>query len=128
GPMTTAPVPFAHWETLLRHDPGQRGVSGYRHLGLWLAPYQLQTAAESLAQNSGSVLIVTGFAVPVGEQIFGETDGPPGALLLAKLLADLGRDVWLLSDAYSLPLLQCGADMYRFPRDHLLSFPFESQV
>ena len=124
--MAKPQFPFEPWEALLRQDPGSRGVSNFRHEGKWLAPGAWKSAAESLAAGTGAVAIVTGFAVPLGEQVVGETDGPPGALFLARALLELGREVWLISDEYGRPLLECGCDLWQLGRDKILTFPFDS--
>lgn len=107
-------------------DPAGRGVSGYRHGGRPLAEGQLAAAAESLAQGTGAVAIATGFWIPAPEGGAAETDGPPGALYLARALAALGREVLLLTDAYGLPLLEAGCDALELPRSSICEFPFES--
>lgn len=107
-------------------DPAGRGVSGYRHRGRPLAEGQLAAAVESLALGSGAVAIATGFWIPTPQGGAAETDGPPGALYLARALAALGRDVLLLTDAFGLPLLEAGCDALGLPRDCILEFPFES--
>ena len=52
---------------------------------LSMVPYSdLTGAVSSLAQKGKKAVIVTGFYVPVGDPPATETDGPPGALALAK--------------------------------------------
>ena len=56
-------------------------------------------AAASLAGASAPhVGILTGFYIPGGDPPAAETDGPPGAALLAKALTDLGIPVRFLTD------------------------------
>ncbi len=81
----------------------------YQWENLTLVPYSnLTGAVHSLVENGRNVTIVTGFFVPGGEPPATETDGPPGALILAEGLNDLGMEVSLLSDQYSLPTLRAG--------------------
>ncbi len=86
-------------ERLSRRDPGGRGLAAHAPPGL-LAP-----AAEALVKGE-RVIIATGFCIRSG--LIGETDGPPGALALAGALRRLGRDVVLLTDEFSAPLLAAG--------------------
>ncbi len=113
-------------EELLWRDPGARGVSTYRHQGQPLAAGQLQAAAESLASHSGAVAIVTGFWVPTPHGGTAETDGPPGALYLARALMSLGREVTLITDSVAMPALQAGCDALELSASCLCEFPFES--
>ncbi len=112
-------------EAIIHADPGGRGVAAYRHEGRFLGAGDLRRAVESLAL-ARSVGIVTGFCIATAEPPAAETDGPPGALVLARVLLDLGVDVTLLSDAYGLPLLEAGCRQLKIPLHHLLAIPFES--
>jgi hypothetical protein len=82
-----------------RRDPGARGLAAHAPLRL-LAP-----AAEALAMAE-RVVIVTGFCVRACR--IGETDGLSGALALAGALRLQGKDVVLLTDGFSAPLLAAG--------------------
>ncbi|GHU17948.1 hypothetical protein FACS189475_02610 [Betaproteobacteria bacterium] len=86
-------------EQYSRRDPGGRGFTPHAPPGL-LAP-----AAEALATGK-RVIVVTGFCIR--SQLIGETDGPPGALALARALRLLGMEVALLTDRHSAPLLAAG--------------------
>lgn len=118
--------PWEQLEQLMWRDPGGRGVSGYHYRGRPLAAGQLAAAVESLAQTTGAVAIATGFWIPTPEGGAAETDGPPGALYLARALAALGREVVLVTDAFGMPLLESGCDVLGLPRDCIHEFPFES--
>ena len=59
------------------------------------------------------MIIVTGFCIRAA--LIGETDGPPGALALADALRQLGREVMLVSDKYSVGLLAAGAAVFGAP-------------
>lgn len=81
----------------------------YQWENLTLVPYSNLTGAiQSLVQNGQRVTIVTGFYIPGGEPPATETDGPPGALILAEGLSSLGMEVSLLTDQYTLPTLRAG--------------------
>jgi D-glutamate cyclase len=73
----------------------------------------LEVAAKELAANALVVGIVTGFCVADVDPPSAETDGPPGALYLARALAALGSNVVLISDCYALPLLELGCRLGR---------------
>jgi len=97
------PLAIQHIETLTRRDPGGRGLAAHAEKHL-LAP-----AARELFRCERAV-IVTGFCIRA--TMSGETDGPPGALALANALRQLGKDVVLLTDEFSAPLLAAGSDVY----------------
>jgi hypothetical protein len=93
-----------------------------------MVPYSdLTGAVSSLAQKGKKVVIITGFYVPVGDPPATETDGPPGALALAKGLRYLGMEVSLLSDEYSLSALKAGLRILDLPKKEVpvLCFPLE---
>ncbi|MBX3442447.1 MAG: DUF4392 domain-containing protein [Planctomyces sp.] len=83
-------------ESLIRRDPGQRGLLAA--LGDIHPLGHLRGAAESLVERDGPVAIVTGFAIPLPHGPVAETDGPPGAVMLADVLRRLGRSVTLVTD------------------------------
>ncbi len=93
-----------------------------------MVPYSdLTGAVSSLAQKGKKVIIVTGFYVPVGDPPATETDGPPGALALAKGLRHLEMEVSLLSDEYSVSALRAGLKVLDLPEKEVpvLCFPLE---
>ncbi len=98
-------------EAVVRRDPGGRGLAGFRTQGRWLAAGQLEQAAHELAA-ARSVAIVTGFCITAANPPAAETDGPPGALYLARALAALGIETALISDRFGLPLLECGCRLW----------------
>jgi hypothetical protein len=117
--------PWPELEALIRRDPGGRGVASFCVEGRPLAENQLRRAAESLAEHGQRVAVVTGFCVFDGERWTAETDGPPGALYLARALICLGLEVSVLGDAYCTPLLQAGCDAWGLPPGIVHEFPFE---
>lgn len=92
--------------TLIRHDPGQRGLATLAGEG------DLQPAAASLLQGE-RVFIVTGFCIRAA--MIGENDGPPGALALADGLRQLGKEVVLITDRHSAGLLAAAAPLFGAP-------------
>ena len=93
---------------LIRHDPGQRGLSS-------LAPADdLPPAAASLLRGE-RILIVTGFCIRAA--MIGENDGPPGALALADALHRLGKKVTLITDRHSAGLLAAAEPLFKTQDD-----------
>lgn len=95
-----------------------RGISALRP---FLAPDFCERAAAFILDHLGTVLIATGFYIPAGGAP--ETDGPPGAVALGRVLSGLGSRVIHVSDAYSAPLMRGllgdGAEVIEFPiADH----------
>jgi D-glutamate cyclase len=62
----------------------------------------------------------------VDGRVSAETDGPPGALYLARALLALGVEVHLITDRHGMPLLEVGCDLWQLDRKMLLEFPFEA--
>ncbi len=101
------------WDALeqaTHFDPAGRNLATLAVGGCFWDAGHLRAAAMSLAQNARRVIIVTGFCRRSSIGMTAETDGPPGALLLARALQALEIDVLLVSDRYALPLLQAGCD------------------
>ncbi len=85
-------------EALIRRDPAGRGlISKEAQLGP-LCSRHLAQAAENLASAARHVAIVTGFFVPDAELPAAETDGPPGAVVLAMALEAAGIRTTLVTD------------------------------
>lgn len=105
-----------------------RGISALRP---YLAPDFCERAAAFILERQGTVLIATGFYVPSGSAT--ETDGPPGAIALGRVLASLGSRVAFVTDAYTAPLLHGllgpGGQVLEFPfADHQESWLHASEV
>ncbi len=93
-----------------------------------MVPYSdLRGAVSSLFEKGRKVMIITGFYIPAGDPPATETDGPPGALILAEGLKDLGMEVLLLSDEYTLPVLKAGLRILNLSEREfpLVCFPLE---
>jgi hypothetical protein len=78
-----------------------RGISALRP---YLPGDYCERAAQLILDYPGTVLIATGFYIPAG--CAPETDGPPGAVALGRVIASFGSRVMYLTDVYSAPLLR----------------------
>lgn len=92
-------------------DPGGRGLATDPADNLLTAhPTDFAAACHSLADTPNAhLLVVTGFHIPSAG--CGETDGPPGALFLARTLPTLGVRVTLASDDAGFAALRAGVEM-----------------
>ena len=124
--LTNSSPLWLELERLLRHDPQHRGIPSLIEADSASEILQLRQVAIAFHETARIVAIVTGFSIIQDGHVAGETDGPPGALYLARALLELGIEVVLISDGVSLPLLQSGCDHWGLPRNILREFPFES--
>jgi hypothetical protein len=87
---------------LIQHDVGRRGLRTDPSRNLISAcAGDFADACRSIAEpKDPAVAIVTGFYIPTAEPPAAETDGPLGALFLARALTPLGIRVALLTDSY----------------------------
>jgi hypothetical protein len=85
-------------EALVRRDPASRGLISSEAQRGPLCVGHLGRAAQSLAATARDVAIVTGFFVPDAELPSAETDGPPGAVVLATALESAGVRCTLVTD------------------------------
>jgi hypothetical protein len=114
---------IAKIETLIRRDPARRGlISSEAEFGP-LCPGHLCAAATHLAGHAKAVAIVTGFYIPRGEPPAAETDGPPGALFLAKGLSDAGIRTVVITDSPCISACLAAADAMEFPRTEVWECP-----
>ena len=95
------PAPSADTIQLLRAAI-QTGLSS-RGLPDHGAPAELAEAAAAL-RTAGSVVMATGFCIPA--TMTGESDGPPGAAVVAAALARLGIAVHVVTDRFSVGLVR----------------------
>jgi hypothetical protein len=95
---------------LIQQDVGRRGLRADPHANLITAcPDDFAAACRSLAEAPEPALaVVTGFFIPTAQPPAGETDGPLGALFLARALAPLGFRVALVTDDFCRPALEAG--------------------
>ncbi len=86
---------------IIQQDPGNRG------LALWAKEGMLREGARSLLAAT-SIAITTGFYIQQCRTI--ETDGPPGAIMLARALKALGKRVTLIIDDHAASTIGPVAD------------------
>jgi hypothetical protein len=91
-------------------DVGNRGLARDPAANLFNAfPDDFTNACRSLAKLRAAVLgVVTGFWIPAAKH--GETDGPLGAVYLARTLPLLGIRVMLASDPFCRSALRAGLE------------------
>lgn len=82
---------------ILTWDPGERGLLGKLPLA------DLNAMVDEMI-DAQKVMILTGFPVAAAE--VGETDGPVGAAHIAHGLTQLGKEVTVITDRWSLPLVE----------------------
>jgi hypothetical protein len=95
---------------LAAEDVGERGLATVpgRNL-LTESATDFAPACRHLAETPNAhVGVVTGFWIPSGQPPAGETDGPLGALFLARALVPLGIRVTLLTDDFCTSALAAG--------------------
>jgi len=91
-------------------DVGQRGLRTDPVSNLISAcPDDFRRACESIAQTTEPALaVVTGFFIATAQPPAGETDGPLGAVFLARALTPLGIKVVLATDGFCSQALKAG--------------------
>jgi hypothetical protein len=93
----------------VQEDVGGRGLKTDPERNLINAlPDDFAAACRSLSAAGTKVLIVTGFVIADARPVASETDGPPGALFLARALTPLGIEVVLAADGTCVPALEVG--------------------
>jgi D-glutamate cyclase len=103
---------------LIQEDINHRGLGGDSGPSLIsTCPDDFADACQSVAgHKKAGVLIITGFFIPYGKPPAAETDGPLGALFLARALTPLGMKVALASDPFCVPALQAGVSAAHLDR------------
>ncbi len=86
-------------ENLIQQDPGKRGLAN------WAVRNHILPATESL-MGGEHILLTTGFFIKNAGVI--ETDGPPGAIILADALIKLGKSVTIIVDSHSVDIMKAG--------------------
>lgn len=102
-------------DRLIRRDPARRGLIATEELRGPLCPGHLAQAAIDLASRGQFVVIVTGFFIPAATPPAAETDGPPGAALLAAALIHGGMTVQLVTDEFCRHALEIAAREMNLP-------------
>src|SRR5262245_13913230 len=105
-------------QAVIQEDVNNRGLRADPRCNLITAcPDDFLSACRSLAETpKPEIIVVTGFFIPHGTVGgAGETDGPLGAVFLARALVPLGFRVAVLTDLFSRPalvagLVACGLD------------------
>ncbi|MFO0897367.1 MAG: DUF4392 domain-containing protein [Pirellulales bacterium] len=92
--------------TYMAQDPGGRGLVGFSSALAPAANLELLSSAQSLARDGTAVGIVTGFPILTAGGA-AETDGPPGALYLARACRALGMRVDWVCD----PLIRAAIEL-----------------
>jgi hypothetical protein len=114
---------------LIQVDVGNRGLRTDPVENLITAcPRDFQKACRNISETPHPVVaVVTGFFIPHAHPPCGETDGPLGALFLARALAPLAIKVLLVSDAFCERPLQKGLEACGLQREvPLLVLPSKS--
>jgi hypothetical protein len=95
---------------IIQEDVGNRGLRADPAANLITAcPGDLWAACRSIVETPAAVIaIVTGFYIPHALPPCGDTDGPLGALFLARALTGLGVKVVLATDAFCTKALRAG--------------------
>ena len=95
---------------IIQEDIGNRGLHSDPSANLISATEEdFRLACQSIASTADArVAIVTGFYIPHAEPPCGETDGPLGALFLARALTALGIQVVLATDSFCQKALEVG--------------------
>eukprot|EP00466_Bigelowiella_natans_P001103 jgi/Bigna1/88483/estExt_fgenesh1_pg.C_320151 len=81
----------ASMEERVQRDEGGRGIKGFCITG------ELMAASKALAEAK-SVLILTGFPCNMDFEQPQETDGPPGAVAIARACVQFGKQVTIATD------------------------------
>src|SRR4051812_2063202 len=92
----------------IQADPANRGLRAQPKGNLIDAlPDDFAQACRSIAENSNPALaIFTGFLLPTAQPPCAETDGPLGAVFLARALVPLGVRVTIITDWFCQRPLQ----------------------
>ncbi|HEV3204384.1 MAG TPA: glutamate cyclase domain-containing protein, partial [Gemmataceae bacterium] len=95
---------------LIQEDVNSRGLQTIPDHNLVSSCYlDFPAACRHMAETPQlAVGIVTGFYIPAAQPPAGETDGPLGALFLARVLTRLGAKVVLATDDFCGPALHAG--------------------
>ena len=96
----------------VQQDVGNRGLRAEAKDNLITATlYDFAAACRSFSKvEKASVAIVTGFAIASVDPPRAETDGPLGAIFLARAFDALGMRVALVSDRLCVPALKAGVE------------------
>jgi hypothetical protein len=118
---------------LIQEDVGRRGLrTDPNHNLITACPQDFAQACRSLAGTPNlAVVILTGFLIPHAQPPCGETDGPLGALFLARALVPMGAQVVLATDDFGCRALRIGLEACGLAEEVkviCLPSPHESQL
>lgn len=111
-------------ETVIRRDPGGRGLASFRDReGVPLLHGSLRAAELELVRRGRRIAIITGFAIVTDEGPVAETDGPPGSIFLAAMLRAVGQSPSIVTDQVGEPVVRAGLAALQLNDVHLLVAP-----
>ena len=95
---------------VIQQDVGNRGLACDPDDNLLTAcPDDFAAACKSLAETPNAYMaIITGFLIPTADPPSGETDGPLGAIFLARALVPLGIRIRIITDSFCRRALEAG--------------------
>ncbi len=95
---------------VIQDDIGKRGLRTDPERNLINAcPDDFRQACRSLAEHPAPALaVVTGFFIPTATPPAGETDGPLGAVFLARALVPLGIPISIVTDDFCVRAVEAG--------------------
>jgi hypothetical protein len=95
---------------VIQHDAGKRGLARDPNDNLLTATRNdFAKACKSIADQPNPLcVIVTGFFIPTATPPAGETDGPLGALFLARAFSQMGIHSAILTDPFCVSALVAG--------------------
>jgi len=98
---------------LIQHDIGNRGLARDPVSNLISATQDdFVSACASIAGTERPVLgVVTGFFIPHADPPAGETDGPLGAVFLARTLVPIGIEVIIITDEFCRTAIEAGLNL-----------------
>ncbi len=112
-------------EQFLHRDPACRGLIGLHPPHEQFCRGHLAEAAYHIAESGRSVAIVTGFYIPTANPPAAETDGPPGALMLAEFFVGLGLETVIVTDERCAGVLRVGVEFIGLSSEAVVVYPEE---
>jgi len=112
---------------VIQYDIGDRGLArDTQHNLINACPDDFVSACRSIGANpNASVAIVTGFWIAAADPPCGETDGPLGALYLARACKSLGIPAVIVTDSFCKKALEVGCNSLGLDVD-VLTIPPQS--
>jgi hypothetical protein len=115
-------------DRLIRRDPARRGLIGSEAERGPLFSGHLSAAIDHCVRFGRTAWILTGFYIPRGTPPAAETDGPPGAALLAATLQSCGFTVRLLTDEPCRSAVAVAAELYGLPDEVVVALPHDGDA